>query len=79
MKAHRCILMGRSEKFRIMLSHNMIETTSHLISIKNENITPEIFKCMLKWMYTSEIELPTEVFDVVKLLQLTDEYLLSDL
>jgi len=57
----------------------MKEQKSNRIEINNKQITAEVFRTMLKWIYTGECELSENPMEVVPLLGLTDEYLLQDL
>ena len=57
----------------------MKEQLSNRIEITNPQVTPATFRTMLKWIYTGECELSENPHDVIPLLCLTDEYLLSDL
>jgi len=54
----------------------MKEQKSNRIEINNKQITAEVFRTMLKWIYTGECELSENPMEVVPLLGLTDEYLL---
>lgn len=47
--------------------------------MNNPNVTPSIYKAMLKWIYMGECELSENLSEVIALLCLTDEYLLPDL
>ncbi len=49
------------------------------IEVKNPNVTANIYKAMLKWIYMGECELSENLNEVITLLCLTDEYLLPDL
>lgn len=54
-KAHKAILIARSEYFRAMLSHNTIEAnTGH---IKVSDIEPKVMRAVLKFIYSGNIEL----------------------
>ncbi len=46
-KAHKCILTARSEKFRVMLSNNMKESIENKIEINNSDINPDTYKVMI--------------------------------
>ncbi|CDW90831.1 kelch repeat protein [Stylonychia lemnae] len=69
----------RSEKFKVMLSNQMKETIESKIEIKNDEISPEVYKLLIQWIYVGECELPEQVQELIQLLKLTDEYLLPDL
>lgn len=47
--------------------------------VDNQQVSAEIYKTMLKWIYMGECELSSQASDVIPLLGLTDEYLLPDL
>jgi len=49
------------------------------LSIENKDISPSIFKEMLRWIYMGECGISHNPKEVLPLLQLTDEYLLPDL
>ena len=83
LKAYKCILTARSEKFNVMLTseatQEMEEHRSGKINLQNKDVTPEIYKEMLRWLYMGECEISHNPKEVLPLLQLTDEYLLPDL
>lgn len=57
--AHRCILACRSEHFRAMLTSGMIETSAREIPIVD--IAPEVFRCILNYIYTDTVEIKPEL------------------
>lgn len=78
-KAHKCVLMARSQKFKTMLSLQLKETETNLIEIKSEEFTLPVLKAMLHWIYSGECEFPESVKELLILLKMTDEYFLQDL
>lgn len=78
-KAHKCILIARSDKFRVMLNSNMKESIENKVEIKNDFIDPQIYKRMIQWIYEGECDVPDSINELLSLLSLTDEYLLHDL
>ena len=62
-----------------MLHSQMMESISNRIDIKNTEVQPDVFKCMIQWIYEGECDLPDSTKDMLILLKLTDEYLLPDL
>ena len=78
-KAHKCILIARSEKFKSMLQTEMKEYLENKVVISNEEVTPAVYKLLIQWIYEGECDLPDSVKDLIQLLKLTDEYLLPDL
>eukprot|EP00347_Sterkiella_histriomuscorum_P021639 403333279 len=78
-KAHKCILIARSDKFRVMLQNQMKESIENRVDIKIDNIKFENYKLLIQWIYQGECDLPDSVKDLLELIQLTDEYLLPDL
>ena len=83
LKCHKCILIARSEKFRVMLMSDatlgMKEQMTNKIVVDNLLVSADIYKTMLKWIYMGECELSDNSSEVIPLLGLTDEYLLPDL
>jgi hypothetical protein len=83
LKCHKCILIARSEKFRVMLMSDatmgMKEQMTNKIVVDNPLVSADIYKTMLKWIYMGECELSDNSSEVIPLLGLTDEYLLPDL
>jgi hypothetical protein len=57
----------------------MREQSQGKVEINNDNISVASYRLMLKWLYTGECEISDSAYDVIPLLQLTDEYLLLDL
>ncbi len=79
MKAHKCILVARSEKFKVMLHHQMKESLESKVIINHDDVSYEIYKLLIQWIYEGECDLPDSVKELMSLLKLTDEYLLPDL
>jgi hypothetical protein len=57
----------------------MQEQQQNKIVISNKLVTADIYREMLHWLYVGECEISHSPSEVLPLLQLTDEYLLSDL
>ena len=86
---HKCILISRSEKFKVMLldengesksNHmKMRERTDNKLVVTNKHVTRATYKAMLQWIYMGECEMSNQASEVIPLLGLTDEYLLPDL
>jgi len=75
-KAHKCMLASRCERFRAMFTSKMIEATSPTIRI--ENHTPECFRALLHYLYTDQLrDQSLEMY--LELLQIGDEYLLPNI
>lgn len=72
LKAHKCILTARSEKFRAMLLSEavseMVEQRTNKVQINNKALTLETFKQMLKWLYMGECAVSQDPNEVIPLL-----------
>lgn len=83
LRAHKCILTARSEKFKVMLAseatEEMVEQKNGKLEIESKEISATIYKEMLRWLYVGECDVSHLPSEVLPLLQLTDEYLLQDL
>ena len=79
-KAHKAILMARSEKFRAMVESKMKESRLNKVEIKDSEITVPIYKLLMQWIYEGECDLTgSSIEEMLGLIKLTDEYLLPDL
>ncbi len=79
-KAHKAILMARSEKFRAMLESDMREARTNRIEYKDDSVDVQTFYLMIEWIYEGECDLNScSIQEMLALLKLTDEYLLPDL
>ena len=78
-KAHKCILMARSPKFEAMLRHDMQEQSSSVVEIHESRASTQTFRRLIEWLYTGRTELPEDIYELIDLLNLSDEYLLPDL
>ncbi len=77
-KAHRNILAVRSNHFRSILCDNLKEDRlSKPIHI--ENVTPEAFKALLNYFYTSKLDNDTNCTTACELMRLSEWYDLPDL
>ena len=83
LKAHKCVLAARSEKFSVMLLADSInsfrEQSTNKMVVNNDMLSAKTFKAMLQWIYTGECEMSDNSMEILTLLALTDEYLLPDL
>jgi hypothetical protein len=62
-----------------MLEIGMKEKLTQKLEINNPEITFQIYKYMIQWIYEGECDVPDSVSDLLVLIKLTDEYLLEDL
>ena len=70
-KAHKAILASRCEVFKTMLTSSMKEGLKDEIEIKDTN--PEVFKNIINYIYTDEIEL-NDLSMIVNLLIESNKY-----
>lgn len=72
LKAHKCILTARSEKFNVMLlsesTTEMKEQQQNSIKVDNKDISSATFKQLLRWLYTGECEISQNASEVIPLL-----------
>ncbi|XP_033224339.1 uncharacterized protein LOC117177649 [Belonocnema kinseyi] len=73
--AHKVILAASSPVFNVMFSHNMKETICGVVKI--EDIRPEVFETLLKFIYTDEIESQDDFMP--EILIASDKYEINDL
>ena len=76
---HKCILMCRSGKLRAMLETPLKESQSNVINITEDECSLGIYKSMLCWIYAGDCKLPDNLYDVIQLMRLADQYFLDDL
>lgn len=77
-RAHKAILMARSDKFRAMFESEMREAQTN--RIEYQGVSVQIYYLMIEWIYEGECDLNgCSVEEMLSLLKLTDEYLLPDL
>ncbi|CAG8585826.1 12647_t:CDS:2 [Acaulospora morrowiae] len=79
-KAHSLILRSRSQYFKNVLSSECVKTKGNLVIFSKSNISPEIFKIILNYLYggiivPAEHEVPV----ILELLRATDELSIDDL
>jgi beta-galactosidase beta subunit len=55
-KAHKCLLASRSQKFKMMFDSEMNENQTNKIVINQGNYV--LLKSMIDWIYTGEILFP---------------------
>jgi speckle-type POZ protein len=75
--AHKVILAARSEVFKAMFQHATKEKSTNHVEI--EDIEPEIFKELLRFIYTGRLTAATMEEMAVGLLAVADKYLLTEL
>jgi speckle-type POZ protein len=75
--AHKLILAARSEVFDAMFKHQMKENSTNQIKI--EDIDPEVFQELLRFIYTGRVSTATMEAMAVGLFVAADKYLLSGL
>jgi speckle-type POZ protein len=75
--AHKLILAARSEVFDAMFKHQMKENSTNQIKI--EDIDPEVFQKLLRFIYTGRVSTATMEAMAVGLFVAADKYLLSGL
>ena len=75
--AHKNILAARSEVFAAMFQHPTKEKLTNQVEI--EDIEPEVFQEMLRFIYTGQLNLATMKIMAVGLLIAADKYLLIKL
>lgn len=81
-QAHSFILRARSAYFRAALSNNWVKKENDKISFRKPNISPKLFGPILKYMYTSSIELNIESVnrqEYFELIAAADELTLTEL
>ncbi len=75
--AHKSILATRSEVFAAMFQHPMKEQSTNQIEI--EDIKPEVFRELLRFIYTGRVSTATMETMAVGLLIAADKYMLNEL
>ena len=76
-QAHKCILTSSSKVFSAMFEHHTKETLSNHVEI--EDIQPEVFNELLRFIYTGRSTLAAMETMAAKLLVAADKYLLDKL
>ncbi|GBC06242.1 hypothetical protein RclHR1_06700006 [Rhizophagus clarus] len=79
-QAHSVILRAMSPYFHTALSINWAQKAGQKFHFKKPNISPNIFKIILQYIYTGTIRLDDETIDLnlVELLTASDELALTD-
>ncbi|CAG8631864.1 1303_t:CDS:2 [Paraglomus brasilianum] len=54
-KAHSVILRARSPYFKLALSQTWVKTFDQIILFKKPNMTPDVFRVLLKYIYTGQV------------------------
>jgi speckle-type POZ protein len=75
--AHKIILSARSEVFEAMFEHSTQEKFTNQIEI--EEIEPEVFQELLRFIYTGRLDSKTMKTMAARLLIAADEYVLNEL
>ncbi|CAI2191214.1 19167_t:CDS:2, partial [Funneliformis geosporum] len=79
-KAHSLILKIRSPYFRIALSNDWLKKENDVIKFQKPNISVEVFGIILKYIYSSTIDLPNnDIKTNIAILIAADELCLNDL
>ncbi|CAG8451144.1 4837_t:CDS:2 [Acaulospora morrowiae] len=80
-KAHSVILRARSSYFHAALSNNWVIRDGDMMRFKKPNISPDVFRIILKYIYTGTISLDPSNGEInyVELLTAADELTLTDL
>ncbi|RIA96150.1 hypothetical protein C1645_872223 [Glomus cerebriforme] len=79
-KAHSNILQVRSTYFNAALSFNWAKKEGNIITFKKPNIKPNIFRIILKYIYTGTVTFDTNViYNLGELLVAADEINLEEL
>jgi hypothetical protein len=73
-KTHKCVLACRSRKFE-----KLIKQMGENQELKITNASYPLFERLLTWMYAGEIEMPSDIFDVIELSRLAEEFSLVGL
>src|ERR1044072_4236328 len=74
-KAHSIILKNRSTYFNVALSSRWVKKEGNIIIFKKPNIKPNIFRIILKYLYTGIVDLDMESGSkLIELLVATDEF-----
>ena len=76
-QAHKCILTSSSKVFSAMFEHQTKEKLSNHVKI--EDIQPEVFNELLRFIYTGRSTLAAMETMAAKLLVVADKYLLDKL
>jgi hypothetical protein len=79
-RAHKAILMARSERFRAMIESQMRESVTSRVEVNQPELTVQTYYLLIEWIYEGECDLNgCSIEEMLSLLRLTDEYLLPDL
>src|SRR5438034_4885985 len=78
-KAHSNILRIRTTYFKAALSYNWKKKEGDVAVFKKPNIKPNVFKILLKYIYTGTIALDASILDLGELLIAADEINLEEL
>jgi speckle-type POZ protein len=75
--AHKLILSARSKYFAAMFKHPMKEQSTN--QIKMEDIDPDVFQALLRFIYTGRVRTATMETMAANLFIAADKYLLNEL
>ncbi|CAG8599140.1 9117_t:CDS:2 [Ambispora gerdemannii] len=81
--AHSVVLCARSSYFnRVILNNETVKEENKYV-LRKQNIQPSVFECILKFLYTGEIDLKKEIrnniIDYLSLLATAEELMLDSL
>lgn len=74
--AHKAVLVSKSEYFATMFKNAWKESKNNIVKMDHVNL--EVFKSVLKYIYTGDIEASTEKV-ALEMFELSQQYLLNDL
>ncbi len=78
-RAHRAILAARSSYFRAMFASQMREAATADSEIDVPDVEPRLFELVLRYLYTSSLDLTQDGLDLLRLLELCKFYFLEEL
>lgn len=56
-KAHKAILMARSEKFRAMIESHMRESLMNRVEVNDPEVSVSTYRLLIQWIYEGECDL----------------------
>src|SRR5207249_2363150 len=78
-KAHSAILRIRSAYFNAALSFNWAKKEGNIITFKKPNIKPDVFRVILRYIYTGTITFDASIMDDLgEILVVADEINLNE-
>jgi len=76
-RAFFVLISARSKVFAAMFQHDTTETRSNIVKI--EDIPPATVERLIEYIYTGTIKLPSDLDDVMSLVEASDKYELEEL